>query len=137
MSPQFLNARKTQFTMSLTKTIYVSIAPRNTDPQGRGAFTMSYKDSFGNDVRHPLDVVKDTRGQAIVLQFAPNHNKGKYMTGLEEEIANPWYNESGNVYVSGKNNWTEEVMKNIVKRQYITKQMWLEIKFDQVPETLS
>ena len=136
MSPQFLNARKTQFTMSLTKTIYVSIAPRNTDPQGRGAFTMSYKDTFGNDVRHPLDVVKDTRGQAIILQFAPNHNKGKYMTGLEEEISNPWYNESGNVYVSGKNNWTEEMMKNIVKRQYITKQMWLEIKFDQVPGTL-
>ena len=122
--------------MSLTKTIYVSIAPRTTDPQGRGAFSMSYKDSFGNDIRHPLDVIRDTRGQAIVLQFAPNHNKGKYMTGLEEEIANPWYNENGNVYVSGKNNWNEDTLAAVCKRQYITKQMWLEIKFDQVPGTL-
>jgi hypothetical protein len=136
LPPPIFERKKTQTKMNPTKTIHVSIAPRTSDPQGRGSFTMTYKDSFGNDVRHPLDIIRDTRGQAIVLQFSPNHNKGKYITGLEEEISNPWYNENGKSYLSGKNNWTDEQLASISKRQTITKQLWLEVKFDQVPGSL-
>jgi hypothetical protein len=69
------------------------------------------------------------KGAVEVLQFVPNLSKGRYDTGLEEMVVNP-FKDMEVLVLKGKyllsDNW-DNVLSVVVKQSEITRQTWYEI----------
>lgn len=69
------------------------------------------------------------KGAVEVLQFVPNHSKGRYETGLEEMIVNP-FKDMEILALKGKyllsDSWDNQ-LKSIVTQDSIMRQTWYEI----------
>jgi hypothetical protein len=119
------------------KTIYVALAPRsNGDPQNRQSHYATYIDYMGNEKRYSVDTIRNTNQQPIAFSFMNSVNKGMFVTGLDETIDNPFYNEDG-VFYGTKTNWDEARLKKIATQKEITRQTYFEIKFDTEPGYLN
>lgn len=121
--------------MKSTTIIYVSPVPR-TSAQGRDKRSFHFIDPVSQRLEkgNVMGQNKESGAEARYM-FQPLHNQGKYRTGLDEKITNPFKDLTVD-YVMNEYNlpleWRIELEK-IVSYPEITKQSYYEILHGQVP----
>jgi len=128
------------------KRIYVNHCERtpDRDPQGRNKQTMTYVDGNGMQRTRARGMKRDIGiGEFTPFKF-PLGNTGMWVTGLEKSIENPYFMGTDKdgakrmlEYIGDKVNWDKAALKQIIEYPTITRQTYLEVKYDQPKNHLS
>lgn len=129
-----------------TKRIYVNHIERtpDNDAQGRNKQTVTYVDGNGMQRTRARGMKRDIGiGEFTPFKF-PLGPQGMWVTGLEKSMDNPYFVDSDKdsvktmlEHIGDKVNWDRDTLKKVMEYPTITRQTYLEIKYDQPKNHLS